>query len=140
MSLANTTLPENADGRLNGLQIYTTTADSTSMFTNTADTHMFHIHINSFQLLARGQVNYHVPLWRDTLLVNCASNVTGPNCAFPGSLNQSAAPPPANPAGRYGEIVQFAQQTLSFNGAMVMHCHNVNHEDNGMMNRVDILP
>ena len=110
------------------------------MFTNTADTHMFHIYINSFQLLSCSQVNYPVPLWRDTLLVNCASNVTGPNCAFPSSLTQSAAPPPANPAGQYGEIIQFAQQPLSFNGATVMHFHNVNHEDNGMMERVDILP
>jgi len=37
-----------------------------------ADTHMFHIHINSFQLVSRGQLDYPFPVWRDTLLVNCA--------------------------------------------------------------------
>jgi FtsP/CotA-like multicopper oxidase with cupredoxin domain len=50
-----------------------------------ADTHMFHIHINSFQLVSRGQLKYPFPVWRDTLLVNCAG-VAEKNggCSFPG--------------------------------------------------------
>lgn len=85
-----------------------------------AGTHMFHIHINSFQLVSRGQVNYPFPLWRDTLLVKTQSDKEGNS--------------------EIGEIVQFLQKPLDFTGATVMHCHNVFHEDNGMMELVNLLP
>lgn len=99
------------------------------------DTHMFHIHINSFQLVSRGQLDYPFPVWRDTLLVNCAG-VAEKNggCSFPGGLTG------ANPSGNYGEVVQFLQQPLDYTGSLVEHCHNVSHEDNGMMELVQILP
>ena len=83
-------------------------------------THMFHIHINSFQLVSRGQVNYPFPIWRDTLLVETQSDKEG--------------------NAKIGEIVQFLQKPLDYTGALVMHCHNVAHEDNGMMELVNILP
>ena len=83
-------------------------------------THMFHIHINSFQLVSRGQVNYPFPIWRDTLLVETQSDKEG--------------------NAKIGEIVQFLQKPLDYTGALVMHCHNVFHEDNGMMELVNILP
>lgn len=98
------------------------------------DTHMFHIHINSFQLVSRGQLKYPFPVWRDTLLVNCAGVAASGGCSFPGGLTG------ANPSGNYGEVVQFVQQPLDYTGALVEHCHNVNHEDNGMMELVEILP
>jgi FtsP/CotA-like multicopper oxidase with cupredoxin domain len=81
-----------------------------------SDIHMFHIHINSFQLVSRGQIAYPFPIWRDTLLIN--------------QPTQSGS----------GEIVQFLQKPLDFTGSLVMHCHNVFHEDNGMMELVEILP
>lgn len=83
-------------------------------------THMFHIHINSFQLVSRGQVQYPFPVWRDTLLIQTPSDNQG-NSAI-------------------GEIVQFLQKPLDYTGSLVMHCHNVFHEDNGMMELVKILP
>jgi FtsP/CotA-like multicopper oxidase with cupredoxin domain len=98
------------------------------------DTHMFHIHINSFQLVSRGQLKYPFPVWRDTLLVNCAGVAQTGGCSFPGGLTGT------NPSGNYGEIVQFLQQPLDYTGSLVEHCHNVNHEDNGMMELVEILP
>jgi len=118
-----------------------------------ADSHMFHIHINSFQLVSRGQLKYPFPMWRDTLLVNCAGVAAGfdaaagtyANCSFPGGLTIPAdltvpnAPPPS-PLNNYGEVVQFLQQPLDYTGALVEHCHNVGHEDNGMMELVEILP
>ncbi|MBP6057035.1 MAG: multicopper oxidase domain-containing protein [Nitrosomonas sp.] len=82
-------------------------------------THMFHIHINSFQLVSRGPVNYPFPIWRDTLLVETQSDKEG--------------------NAKIGEIVQFLQKPLDYTGALVMHCHNVAHEDNGMMELVNIL-
>ncbi|TAK61937.1 multicopper oxidase domain-containing protein [Methylobacter sp.] len=99
------------------------------------DTHMFHIHINSFQLVSRGQLKYPFPVWRDTLLVNCAGVAeTNGGCSFPGGLTG------ATPLNNYGEVVQFLQQPLDYTGALVEHCHNVSHEDNGMMELVEILP
>ena len=85
-----------------------------------AGTHMFHIHINSFQLVSRGQIKYPFPIWRDTLLVETKSDKEG--------------------NAEIGEIVQFLQKPLDFTGFLVMHCHNVFHEDNGMMELVRILP
>jgi len=118
-----------------------------------ADSHMFHIHINSFQLVSRGQLKYPFPMWRDTLLVNCAGVAAGfdaaagtyANCSFPGGLTIPADltvpnAPPNNPLNNYGEVVQFLQQPLDYTGALVEHCHNVGHEDNGMMELVEILP
>ena len=77
---------------------------------------MQRVHINSFQLVSRGEMNYPFPVWRDTLLIN-APDKSGS-----------------------GEIVQFLQKPLDFTGILVMHCHNVFHEDNGMMEMVTIQP
>lgn len=99
-----------------------------------ADTHMFHIHTNSFQIFQRGQVPYAFPIWRDTALINCAPVVGSGNCAFPGGLTN-----PGNNNQSYGEVLQFVSQALDFTGKMVMHCHNVTHEDNGMMELVEIV-
>ncbi|HYE48883.1 MAG TPA: multicopper oxidase domain-containing protein [Azospirillaceae bacterium] len=98
-----------------------------------ADTHMFHIHTNPFQVVKRGQVPYAFPVWRDTVLINCAQVVGGGNCAFPGGLTA-----PGNNATSYGEVVQFLSRVVDFTGGMVMHCHNVTHQDNGMMELVEI--
>lgn len=97
-----------------------------------ADTHMFHIHVNPFALVSRGQISYPFPLWRDTVLINCSSLVGGNNCTFPGGLTTAAS------NGGYGEVVQFLQQPKDFTGTFVMHCHNVTHEDNGMMELVKV--
>jgi FtsP/CotA-like multicopper oxidase with cupredoxin domain len=40
--------------------------------------------------------------------------------------------------GKYGEILQFVSRAVDFTGAIVMHCHNTEHEDNGMMELVEI--
>lgn len=98
-----------------------------------SDTHMFHIHINSFQVVKRGSVDYDFPIWRDTALINCAPGPGG--CTFP---NGNTLQPGSNPPGGNGEILQFLSRALDFTGGMVMHCHNVNHEDNGMMELVEL--
>jgi len=95
-----------------------------------SDAHMFHIHINPFQVFQRGNVPYAFPVWRDTALINCNSATVG--CSFPGGLSkQSTSQTP--------EILQFLSRAVDFTGAMVLHCHNVNHEDNGMMELVEIV-
>ncbi|MEE3624819.1 multicopper oxidase domain-containing protein [Nitrospirillum sp. BR 11752] len=100
-----------------------------------ADTHMFHIHTNSFQVVRRGTVDYAFPIWRDTALINCAPAVGGSNCTFPGGLTNVDA----NTGFNYGEVVQFLSQALDYTGAIVMHCHNTSHEDNGMMELVEMV-
>ena len=103
------------------------------------DTHMFHIHINPFQLLARGQLQYPFPIWRDTMLINCASNLITSVCTYLGSLTDDQFSS-SGTGDQVGEIVQFAQKPLDFTGLLVQHCHNVSHEDQGMMELVQIKP
>jgi FtsP/CotA-like multicopper oxidase with cupredoxin domain len=100
-----------------------------------ADTHMFHVHTNSFQVITRGTTNYAFPIWRDTVLINCAPVVGGGNCAFPQGLTNVSS----QTANNYGEVVQFLSRALDFVGEIVMHCHNTVHEDSGMMELVQML-
>jgi FtsP/CotA-like multicopper oxidase with cupredoxin domain len=126
-----------------------------------ADTHMFHIHTNPFQILTRGNLNYPFPVWRDTALINCSPAASGfndgsyQNCTFPAGLTKQFMSPSNSGAssstnssnsnqsyvannGKYGEILQFVSRAVDFTGAIVMHCHNTEHEDNGMMELVEI--
>uniref|UniRef100_UPI000ADB648D multicopper oxidase domain-containing protein n=1 Tax=Methylogaea oryzae TaxID=1295382 RepID=UPI000ADB648D len=104
------------------------------------DTHMFHIHINPFQLVSRGQVQYPFPVWRDTVLINCPSILGQGNCSYAGSLTGDQFSPGGKNANQFGEIVQFLQKPVDFAGAFVQHCHNVSHEDQGMMELVTAAP
>lgn len=126
-----------------------------------ADAHMFHIHINPFQIVARGVWYYDMPIWRDTALINCPGKIRDPNkdgqpteieCTFPGGL----VDPPTKAVGTmqgwplvYGEVLQFLTRPIGdpddpardaeYQGPLVLHCHNVLHEDNGMMELMQIL-
>lgn len=111
-----------------------------------SDTHVFHIHTNSFQVFQRGQVPYDFPVWRDTLLVNCAYGMGPASCSYPWALTNASSGqrltadaklPSA--AGANGEVVQFLSMALDYTGDMVLHCHNVFHEDTGMMEFVSII-
>ena len=104
------------------------------------DIHFFHIHINPFQVISRDIVQYAYPVWRDTVLINCATAASEAapgyaGCAFNGSLTFVDGKYP----NTSGEVVQFLSQALDFTGDMVLHCHNVLHEDNGMMELVSIV-
>lgn len=112
------------------------------------DTHMFHIHTNSFQLQRRGNVPYPFPIWRDTVLINCspaaAQNVNGiQNCLFQAGLTsqfyntQNGVTTLSQTT--FGEVMQFASRAVDYDGAIVMHCHNTGHEDNGMMELVEMF-
>ncbi|MGH1356549.1 MAG: multicopper oxidase family protein [Thalassovita sp.] len=107
---------------------------------STNDAHIFHIHINSFQALGRSTydatnrvysapVTYKMPIWRDTIYVD---SVGGEK--IPGS----------EPTKNYdtytpGTMVTMASKQVDFTGEFVLHCHNLFHEDNGMMVTVSIL-
>jgi FtsP/CotA-like multicopper oxidase with cupredoxin domain len=103
------------------------------------DTHMFHIHTNPFQMVTRGNVKYPFPIWRDTALINCSPVASGgSNCAFLAGLTSQFVDSNGNPTTAYGEVVQFVSRAVDFTGPIVMHCHNTEHEDNGMMELVEI--
>jgi FtsP/CotA-like multicopper oxidase with cupredoxin domain len=115
------------------------------------DAHMFHIHTNSFQLMQRGNVAYPFPIWRDTVLINCSPAATQnvaaqggiQNCAFQAGLTSqfynTTQTPVTLSQTAYGEVVQFASRAVDYDGPIVMHCHNTGHEDNGMMELVEMF-
>ncbi len=72
--------------------------------------HPFHIHINSFQVMRMGPGGVPELIWRDTVMVNQGI----PTFIFT----------------RYEDYI----------GAFVYHCHILDHEDNGMMEVVEVIP
>ncbi|VAW59778.1 Laccase [hydrothermal vent metagenome] len=67
--------------------------------------HPFHIHVNPFQLIDEKGFSY----WKDTLLVSVDKN-----------------------KGRENALTVLSHYE-DFDGRFVLHCHNLNHEDKGMM-------
>lgn len=75
--------------------------------------HPFHIHVNPFQVYDQ---TTGFSYWKDTLLVSASDNQGEDNALT---------------------VVSEYQQ---FDGPFVLHCHNLNHEDDGMMMGVVINP
>ena len=72
--------------------------------------HVFHIHVNPFQVDRMGPSGQPQTVWKDTVLV-----------------------PP-------GQQINVYTQYLDYIGAFVMHCHILDHEDLGMMEVVEVVP
>jgi FtsP/CotA-like multicopper oxidase with cupredoxin domain/thiol-disulfide isomerase/thioredoxin len=72
--------------------------------------HIFHIHVNPFLLTERNGEALSEPAWLDTVFI--------PD----------------------GESVSFLTRYEDFTGKFVLHCHNLGHEDRGMMELVEIVP
>jgi len=71
--------------------------------------HVFHIHVNPFQVLRKNPAGQDEMVWRDTVLI---------------------------PAG---QTVNLYTQYLDYIGQFVMHCHILDHEDLGMMETVEVV-
>jgi FtsP/CotA-like multicopper oxidase with cupredoxin domain len=81
--------------------------------TNTAATvHPFHIHVNSFLVTSINGKSPARPIWRDTCLI------------------------PTN--GQADGTLTFLSRFLHFTGPYVLHCHILEHEDEGMMQLVEV--
>eukprot|EP00415_Alexandrium_ostenfeldii_P000967 UN0967 len=82
-----------------------------------ANAHPLHIHVNPYQITAMGgQTSYgggyfQVGDWHDTLMIAEAGG---------------------------GASLTVRMQTDSFGGKMVVHCHILEHEDEGMMAWIDV--
>lgn len=71
--------------------------------------HVFHIHVNPFQMTRAGPDGQPEVIWKDTLLVNP------------------------------GETVTLFTTYLDYIGKFVMHCHILDHEDLGMMEVLEVV-
>ncbi len=76
--------------------------------------HPFHIHVNPFQVTDLDPNGRPFHYWKDTLLISGSDNKGEDNAIVVRS--------------RYED----------FDGKFVLHCHNLNHEDEGMMKDVEI--
>lgn len=74
--------------------------------------HPFHIHVNPFQVMKINGKPIEEPLWRDVVLVR----------------------------NTYEQGVTIRTRYRRFTGLTVLHCHNLVHEDKGMMQLVELLP
>jgi FtsP/CotA-like multicopper oxidase with cupredoxin domain len=85
--------------------------------------HPFHIHVNPFEVVA----NPHDPrgrnVWRDTLLV------MGPDDARYAKTHQEL----------YNKVIRVRTRYRRYIGSYVLHCHILDHEDQGMMEQVEVV-
>ena len=82
--------------------------EETWELTSDAGRHPFHIHVNPFTVCEEGGKRLEHPYWRDTLLLD------------------------------QGEDYEIRSRYLGFTGSFVLHCHRLDHEDQGMMGLVTI--
>ena len=103
-----------------------------TVYSRTFSDHPFHIHQNHMLVTKINGITLPQPEWHDTLIVPAA--VCPPD-------DSTCLGPPANITDATPGSITF--QTY-FNpitvGCFVAHCHTLNHEDLGMMQRMDILP
>ncbi len=76
--------------------------------------HPFHIHVNPFQVTEYDVNGHPFHYWKDTLLIS-------------GTYNKGEA-----------NAITVRSRYENFVGEFVLHCHNLNHEDAGMMKKVEI--
>jgi FtsP/CotA-like multicopper oxidase with cupredoxin domain len=92
--------------------------------------HPFHMHQNPFLVTAINNITLTPPEWHDTFIVPASKPMpSGPDGMQP-NINK-------NFIGSITVRMFFEPQTV---GCFVAHCHIINHEDIGMMQRLDILP
>jgi FtsP/CotA-like multicopper oxidase with cupredoxin domain len=91
--------------------------------------HSFHIHQNPFLVTHVNGQRLDPPEWHDTILVPAAEPQPVPPFS---NVNINAA--------TFGSITLRTRFAPGTEGSFVLHCHMVQHEDIGMMQRVDILP
>jgi FtsP/CotA-like multicopper oxidase with cupredoxin domain len=103
--------------------------------------HPFHLHQNHVLITKINGITLPQPEWHDTL------NVPGALCLKP-SCPALQPTGPIDPEHKPVNINDSTPGSITFRtyfnpvtaGCFVMHCHTLNHEDIGMMQRVDILP
>lgn len=94
------------------LRVRLGTAEEWRLSSEGAGGHPFHIHVNPFEVIDKNAADGIQRYWRDTIMVNADNG-------------------PANP-------VVIRMRFDDFPGKTVLHCHSLDHEDQGMMMAVRI--
>ena len=84
--------------------------------------HPFHIHVNPFEVLPDENNQLEHPVWKDTWLVH------GPVSGYAESEQEL-----------YDLVTRVRTRYRRYIGAYVLHCHILDHEDQGMMQEVEVL-
>ncbi|MDH5561181.1 MAG: multicopper oxidase family protein [Deltaproteobacteria bacterium] len=84
-------------------------AEEWTIRNNTPRSHPFHIHVNPFQIIEINGEKLKEPIWRDTVDI---------------------------PKKGY---LKMRTRLLDFEGRFVLHCHNIPHEEKGMMQLVAVV-
>lgn len=108
------------DGHLYDENVVNTTVEVNSVeewtiVNDSDDAHAFHIHVNPFLVIAVDGKKLDVPYWADTAIIDGR-----PGSTVPRSLT-------------------FRTRFADFPGRFVYHCHNLFHEDQGMMAVIDVV-
>jgi FtsP/CotA-like multicopper oxidase with cupredoxin domain len=102
-----------------------------TVYNRSLSDHPFHLHQNHVLITKINGITLPQPEWHDTLdvpAIVCPTN--DPGCSSPVNINNF-------PPGSITFRTYFNPVTV---GCFVAHCHTLNHEDIGMMQRMDILP
>jgi FtsP/CotA-like multicopper oxidase with cupredoxin domain len=101
-----------------------------TVYNRSLSDHPFHLHQNHVLITKINGITLPRPEWHDTLNVPAVVCVKDPACSTP--QNFANLPP-----GSITFRTYFNPVTV---GCFVGHCHTLDHEDLGMMQRFDILP
>jgi FtsP/CotA-like multicopper oxidase with cupredoxin domain len=112
-------LDENAFPNTPLLQPRLGSIEQWSFVNNSPDQHPIHVHVNSFQVMATVD-----PLGTSTGVQQW------------GQENANLPLPNGTDLAR----LILRSEFVDFSGAYVLHCHRLNHEDNGMMALVNVIP
>jgi FtsP/CotA-like multicopper oxidase with cupredoxin domain len=98
------------------------TTEKWNVGATSAGGHPYHIHINPFQVDSFAGRKLDFPMWKDVVLVSATMT----------NWDDNPASPDSTIAIIYNRYLQFA-------GPYVMHCHILDHEDQGMMQKVEVF-
>ncbi len=112
------------------LQPRLNTTEEWSFVNTNNDEHPIHIHVNDFQV-----VDYDDPT-NDVHLTNLPWGQDNQNTPAPLYGSSKDTDDALIAPGRMSVRTEFQE----FIGAYVMHCHRLNHEDNGLMAIINVIP
>ncbi len=102
-----------------------------------ASMHPYHIHVNPFYAYRTGPDGEQQGVWRDTLAIerDISSGQSASDNSYPATIVYSENRYPSALPG----ISDPAVVKQMYAGAFVLHCHILDHEDQGMMQKVVLV-
>lgn len=102
-----------------------------------ASMHPYHIHVNPFYAYRTGPDGEQQGVWRDTLAIEktVSSGLPNPDTNYPATVVYSENRYPSSLPG----ISNPDTVKKMYAGAFVLHCHILDHEDQGMMQKVVLV-